>query len=68
MYSLIRGMIRSYRAMMRDITSISGGNALDPIQEQLITMQVKTFRQRSCNQRVGFLLCGVVRIYEGGSS
>ena len=47
---------------MRDINS--RGECLGPRQVQLITYTVRTFRQRSCNQNVGCLLCSMAGIYD----
>ena len=32
------------------------------------TCRVRTSKQRWCNQRIGCLICGVVRIYDGDES
>ncbi len=48
---------------MCNINSMSMGECLGPKQAQLCTC--RTFRQVSYNQKVGCLLCSVVRIYVG---
>ena len=40
---------------MRDINSMSRGNALAPNRHNSVPCTVRTSRQRSCNQRVGCL-------------
>ena len=46
---------------MHDINSMSNGDALAPNSRN--SLPVRTFRQRSCNQRVGYLLCSVAGFY-----
>ncbi len=52
---------------MRYVNMIRG-NALAPNMCNSIPCTVRTFRQRSCNQTVGSLLCSMVRIFDGDGS
>ncbi len=58
----------TYCCQMRDINSMSRGNALAPNRRNSAPCTVRTSRQRSFNQRVNCLLCSIVRIYEGDGS
>ena len=51
---------------MRDINSMSRGNALAPNRRNSLPCRVRTSRQRSCHESVGCLLYSVVRFYEVG--
>ena len=44
------------------------GDNLAPNRRNLLPCAVRTSRQRSCNLRVGCLLCSKVKIYEGNGS
>ena len=50
--------------LIRNINIMSKVNALAPNRCKPLPFTVMTSRQRSCNQRVGCLICSVVRIYE----
>ncbi len=51
---------------MRNINSKSRKNALDPNRRNSLQCIIRTSRQGFGNKRFGCLICGMVRIYEGG--
>ena len=52
----------------KDIISQNRENAFVPKRHNLFPFTFRTFRQMSCNQRFGCLLCSEVLIYEGDGS
>ena len=49
---------------MRNIDSTSRGDILAPYRRNSLTCIVRTSRKRLCNQKVGYLLCSMARIYD----
>ena len=57
--------VKAKKSDMRDINSMSNGNDLASNRLNSLPLTVRSYRQKSCNQRFGCRLCiSVVRIYE----